>query len=223
MAVNAKDVVHQAVDLLQDAASVQWQVAELVRALNAAQRQVILYRPDALNKATTITCVAGTKQALPTDGAELIEVVRNNSTSSTRAVRMCDRADLDAQVPGWHALSQKDEIVHFMYDPREPKAFWVYPPATTNAKLDINYAAAATDIAEPAAGSIWSDVGGTVSVADKYADTLVDYILYRAWLKEGDTQDLAKSSASLQAFASALGVDIKALVAVAPRQQAGSA
>jgi hypothetical protein len=217
MAINAKDVIHQAVDLLQDTTSIQWPAPELVRWLNAGQRQIIVHRPDALNKAATMTCVAGTKQTLPADAAELIEVVRNNTGISKRVVRSCDRSALDAQIPGWHALTGKDEIRHFMYDPREPKAFWVYPPATASAVLDINYAANPTDIAEPAPGSIWSDVVGTISVADKFANALVDYIMYRASFKEGGTQNLAKASAYAQTFAGALGIDVKSLIGVAPK------
>jgi hypothetical protein len=198
-------------------------VPELVRYLNAGQREIIVHRPDALNKAATVVCVAGTKQSLPADAAEAIEFPRNNSASSKRAIRVVDRAILDAQIPTWHSLPQKDEIAHVMYDPREPKVFWVYPPATTNAAVDVNYAANPTDIAEPAAGTIWSDVAGTISVADKFANALVDYVKYRAYSKEGDTQDLAKAGAAATVFAGALGIDVKSLVSVAPRGGAAGA
>jgi hypothetical protein len=217
MAINAKDVIHLVVDQLQDVTSIRWPVPELVRYLNAGQREIIVQRPDALHKPALLVCAAGTKQALPADGAELIEVIRNNSAASLRSVRMCDRASLDAQIPGWHALAGKDEILHFMYDPREPKAFWVYPPATVNAKLDISYAANPTDVAEPAAGSIWSDVAGTISVADKFANALVSFTRFCAYSREGDGQDLPKAAAMQQAFAGSLGVDVQSVVAVAPK------
>ena len=69
MAISAQSTIRRAVDILQDNSSVRWPVDELVRYLNDGQREVALYRPDALVTNSTITLVAGSRQSLPGDGS----------------------------------------------------------------------------------------------------------------------------------------------------------
>lgn len=218
MPIAASSIIRRCVETLQDTTSIRWPVPELVRYLNDGQREVVMYRPDSMVTNSTLTCVAGSRQSLPTNGAKLIEVVRNARVAGTRrAVRMVNREILDAQTPGWHALTGQDDVLHFMYDPRDPRVFYVYPPATTNTQLDIVYAAYPTDIAEPADGSLYTAVTGSISLPDIYGNVLQDYVLYRAYSKDSEYAGNGnRSQAHYAAFANALGIEIKATVAVAP-------
>jgi hypothetical protein len=218
MTIPAQSIIRRAVETLQDTTSIRWPVNELVRYLNDGQREVVLYRPDSMVTNATITCLAGSKQAIPTNGAKLIEVVRNAAAgTSKKAVRMVNREILDAQTPGWHNLTGVNEVLHFMYDPRDPRTFYVYPPATTSAQLDIVYAAYPTDITEPADGSLYTAVTGNISLPDIYGNALLDFILYRAYSKDSDYAGNAqRAQAHYAAFANTLGIEIKATVAVAP-------
>ena len=218
MPIPAQQIIRRCVETLQDTTSIRWPVAELVRYLNDGQREVVLYRPDAMTTNATVTCVAGTRQTLPANGAKLIEVIRNARAAGTkRAVRMVNREILDAQMPGWHTLAGADDVLHFMYDPRDPRVFYVYPPATTNTQLDIVYAAYPTDIVEPADGSLYTAVTGNISLPDIYGNVLQDYILYRAYTKDSEyAGNGQRAQAHYAAFANALGIEIKATVAVAP-------
>jgi hypothetical protein len=218
MALTAQSIIRRAVETLQDTTSVRWPVNELVRYLNDGQREVVLYRPDSMVTNSTITCVTGSKQSLPANGAKLIEVIRNAaSTSDKKAVRMINREILDSQTPGWHNIAGSVNILHFMYDPRDPKVFYVYPPATTLAQLDIVYAAYPTDITEPADGALYTAVSGNISLPDIYGNVLLDYILYRAYTKDSTYAGNAQRAQShYAAFANALGIEIRATVAVAP-------
>ena len=166
----------------------------------------------------TLTCVAGTRQTLPSAGSKLIEIVRNvAATSAKKAVRMINREILDAQTPGWHNLTGVVDITHFMYDPRDPKTFYVYPPATTSAQLDIVYAAYPTDITEPADGSLYSAVSGNISLPDIYGNVLGDYILYRAYTKDSEYAGNAqRAQAHYAAFGNALGIEVKGTTGVMP-------
>lgn len=216
MTVLASLIIRQVAELLQDPTSIRWPVPDLVRWLNAGQREILMNRPDLFNKTATVACVAGTKQALPADGLKLIDIQRNDATSK-RAVRMCNREILDSQMPGWHSLAGAAEIVHFMYDPREPRAFWVYPPATTAAALMVNYSATPTDIAIPADGGDYSGVTGNVSVPDENTNALTDFIMYRAYMKDSEfAGDQTRANTYYTLFANALGIDIKATIAVGP-------
>lgn len=218
MALTAQSIIRRAVETLQDNTSIRWPIGELVRYLNDGQREVVLYRPDAMVTGTTVTCVAGTKQALPANGAKLIEVVRNSATTSAKkAIRMVNREVLDAQTPNWHNLTGSVDILHFMYDVRDPKVFYVYPPATVAAQVDIVYSAYPTDIADVADGSLYTAVSGNISLPDIYGNVVLDYIMYRAYTKDAEyAGNAARAQAHYQAFATALGIEIKSTMSVAP-------
>ena len=217
MSIAAQALIRRVVETLQDTTSIRWPVAELVRYLNDGQREIIVHRPDAMVTNASVSLASGTKQSLPANGAKLIDVVRN-SAGNRRAIRMCAREILDAQSPGWHKLSGVTEIVHFMFDPRDPKVFYVYPPAAASgAAVDLVYSALPTDIAEPAAGTDFGAVTGNISVPDIYSNALQDYVLYRAYTKDSQyAGNEARAQARYAAFANALGIEIKATVAVAP-------
>lgn len=218
MTIAASAIIRRAVETLQDATSVRWPTAELVRYLNDGQREIVLYRPDAMVTNATVTCVAGTKQSLPTLGSKLIEVIRNSAaTSAKKSIRMINREILDAQTPGWHNITGSVDILHFMYDPRDPRVFYVYPPATALAQVDIVYSSYPSDITEPADGALYSAVTGNISVPDIYGNVLGDYILYRAYTKDSEyAGNAGRAQAHYTAFANALGIEIKGTTGVAP-------
>lgn len=218
MAISAQSIVHRVVDILQDTTSVRWPVPELVRYLNDGQREVVLYRPDATIKSATVECVAGAKQSLPSDGAKLIDVIRNSAAAGTsKAVRMVAREVLDAQIPNWYGLSGELDVVHFTYDPRDPKTFFVYPPALTTTRVDITYSAFPTDVTEPADGSTYDDVTGNMDLPDIYGNVVTDYILYRAYSKDSEYAGNAqRAQAHYTAFANALNIEVQGTTGVAP-------
>jgi len=227
MALTAQSIILRAVGVLQDTTSIRWPANELVRWLNDGQREVVMYRPDSMTTTTTITLAAGTRQtisALTPSPAKLIEITRNMASTSTKqAVRLVPRQILDAQTPGWHNLTGAVNILHYMFDPRDPKAFYVYPPATTSAQLEVTYAAFPTDVTEPADGALYSAVTGNVSIPDIYGNALLDYILYRAYSKDSEYAGNAqRAQASYAAFANTLGVEIKATVMVQPQMKPGA-
>lgn len=217
MTITAQSVVRRAVETLQDSTSIRWPINELVRYLNDGQREIVLHRPDSMVTNATVALVAGSKQALPAGGAKLIEVIRNTN-STKRAVRQCNREILDAQTPGWHALTGVTEVLHFMFDPRDPKVFYVYPPAAASgASVELVYAALPTDITEPADGVTYTSVSGNIGVPDIYGNALLDYILYRAYSKDSEYAGNAQRAVShYTAFANSLGVELKATLMVGP-------
>lgn len=217
MPITAQSIVRRVVETLQDNTSVRWPVNELVRYLNDGQREIVLYRPDAMVTNAAVALAAGSKQSLPANGTKLIEVVRNTA-GGRRSVRLVNREILDSQSPGWHNITGATEILHFMYDPRDPKIFYVYPPAAASgASLDVVYAAMPTDITEPADGALYTAVTGNISVPDIYGNVIQDYVLYRAYSKDSEyAGNAARAQAHYGAFANALGVEMKATVNFQP-------
>jgi len=224
MTITAQSIVRRATDLLQDQASVRWPTNELVRWLNDAQRAVVRARPDSMNTTTTMTLAAGSRQDLDSAGltpapAKLIEITRNLAASSAKgAVRLVARQILDAQTPGWHSITPVVNILHYMFDARDPKTFYVYPPATTLAQLEVMYAGYPTDIAEPGDGLTYTSVTGNLSLPDIYADDVLNLMMFRCYSKDSEfAGNMERASGYLAMVTASLGAEIAATVAVGPK------
>lgn len=155
MTLNAQATVRRAVEILQDTTSIRWPLNEITRWLNDGQREIVLYRPDAMVTNGALALTSGSKQsiaAMTPAGAKLIEVVRN-SAAPKRAIRDVNREVLDNSSPGWHNLAGVTEILHYMFDERDPRTFYVYPPSSGASSIDVVYSALPTDIVEPSLGA----------------------------------------------------------------------
>lgn len=213
MAIAAKDLLLKAATIIQDTTSTRWPASELVGWLNSAQREVMIYRPDANPKFIALTLVAGTRQTLPADGVKLLDVMRNTNGAAIRQVK---REILDAQNPSWHTMAA-GPIVHFMFDEREPRAFYVYRPAAVNAQVDALYSAYPVQVAVPAAGQTIADVTGDIGLPDIFEGALTDYVLYRAYSKDAQyAGNGQRAAAHYQQFANALGIEVKATAQFSP-------
>lgn len=230
MTLSASSIIRRATDLLQDPTCIKWPIDELVRWLNDAQRAIVKVRPDALNTTATMTLAAGSRQDLDNASltplpAKLIEITRNLAASSTkRAVTKVERSILDRQLPGWHAMTGTVNIDHYMFDARDPKTFYVYPPATALAQLEVMYSAYPVDITEPAPGGTHASVTGNLALADIYADDVLNLLLSRCWMKEAEFAANGALADKYMALAVAsLGAEIKATLAVQPQAKPGAA
>jgi hypothetical protein len=226
MSVTAASVVRKASILLGDQSLIQWGADELVLWLNDGQREIVTYRPDANLKVFNATLSQGTRQDLSTlsgvsstSPVKLVDITRNVSTASDgRVVRMIARDVLDAHDPTWHMTAASNTIKNFMFDPRNPRGFFVYPPASTNAQLEIMYSAAPTEVALPASGSDSTAVVGNIGVLDIYANSLLDYVLYRAYAKDSEyAGNIQRAAAYYSAFTNAISAELKGTAADAPQ------
>lgn len=198
-------LVNNAATLLQDPTNVRWPTAELIQWLNDGQREIAAIKPNAFVVNATVPCTSGSKQTLPAAGISLIDVVRNNASggaSPGNAIRVVSREVLDAQIPDWHTPAKAAATVkHYMYTPLDPKTFWVYPPSTGSNYVDIIYVASPTDAA----------AGGTITIDDVYAATLLNYIMYRAYSKDAEyAANAGLAKAYYDAFQSQLGQKVAA-------------
>jgi hypothetical protein len=218
MTITAQSIIQRVVITLQDTTSIRWPANELVRYLNDGQREVAMLRPDATVTNATKALSAGAKQTLPTDGSKLIDITRNTS-GSKRAVRMTTRTILDSQLPNWQNATAVTEILHYTYDPRDPKVFYVYPPAAAaDASVEIVYSAYPANITEPADGALYTAITGNISLPDIYANPLADYVLYRAYTKDTEfAGNAARAQAHYGAFTGALNAELSGTAGVTPK------
>lgn len=210
----ASTIIDKAQTILQDTTGIRWPDDELLGWLNDGQREIVIYKPNASVKNQSVALAAGTKQTIPADGVQLIDIPRNMGNGSTpgRSIRITMREVLDAQVPNWHALAQTTEIKHYTYTPLDPKTYYVYPPAVAGTQVEMIYAAAPTNVGSS---------GSAITIDDIYQTVLLDYVLYRAYSKDTEyAADVNRAAAHQNAYLAALGGKAKVEAAVNPNATA---
>jgi hypothetical protein len=215
------DIIRRVEYVLQDT-NIRWPRIELQNWLNESYMAITLLRPDANASSGSFTCALGSRQVLTAQfpsALRLLDVTRNlASTSTYKVIRLVARSVLDDQRPGWHAEDGTVNIQHFTFDPRQPKEFFVYPPATTAAQIEVVYADApgAHTLTE---AQLDPDGNGTevIKLDDIYMSPIIDWILYRAYSKDAEYgANEARAQAAYGAFNAAIGAKSQTDSAVSP-------
>ena len=208
MAVTVQSVVDRVQAVIQDTTGVRWPEAELIYWVNDAQREIVMFKPDANAVNDTVTLVTGTKQSIPADGIRLLRVVRNMSAASGgdggRSVRIVEREILDAQTPSWHDPASKGDaahggvVKHFVYDEQDPRNFYVYPgvASTSTVYIEIVYSGNPTAVT----------ISDNISIPDIFANAIMDYVLYRAYSKDAEfASNAQRATTHYQLFLQSVG------------------
>ena len=185
-------------DTLQDTTNVRWSEAELLRYINDAQREVVNLRPEASADHANVQLSTGTEQAIPDVGLRLIKVVRNmsaagGSATGKRTIRIVDSEVLDTLEPDWHDPAVTGDaahttvVKHYVFDEDDPRKYYVYPGVAGNAYVEIVFSRTPTDLANTSA---------TLYIDDIYANAVIDYALYRAYMKDAEFAGNAQRASS---------------------------
>ena len=204
--ITARSVVDKARILIHDQTGVRWPDSELVGWLNDGQREIVILKPNACVKNESIQLVAGTKQSIPADGVQFAVLRRNmgaDGNTPGRAITLVPRQILDEQTPDWHFISGSAEAIHYVFEDRDPKHFYVFPPQPAQpGYAEIIYSCAPTDI-----DAAQIDSGALISIDDIYAGALVDYLVYRAFTKDAEyAANDGRADKSYARFATAIGM-----------------
>ncbi len=220
----ASDIMKRAGVQLLDEDHVRWTLAELADWVNEAVRAIILVKPSAASKSIVLPLAVGTLQRVPTDGdvtaLALLRIVRNLKTSAEtprvggRAVRVTDRDLLDGQDPNWHDSTKtpyKAEVRQFAFDSINPLEFYVYPGNNGSGIVEavVSHSpipVAAADGADQKKLETWEiDIG----LPEPYSVPVLDYVLYRAQIKDDTAGNAGRATLHYQQFASALGIKVQ--------------
>jgi hypothetical protein len=130
----------------------------------------------------------------------LIKVVRNmsatgSSSTGKKAIRLVDEDILNSIEPNWHDPTVTGDaahgsvIKHYIYDPDDPRRFYVYPgvKSGSNAYVELVTARNPTDL---------SSTSSTIYIDDVYGNALVDYVLYRCYMKDAEFAGNAQRAGS---------------------------
>tara|TARA_R110001606_G_scaffold3662_3_gene17215 strand:+ start:1677 stop:2471 length:795 start_codon:yes stop_codon:yes gene_type:complete len=228
------NIIDRARVILQDGGAVRWPDSELLLWVNDAQREIAFLKPDAssvndiakLRANTTKQTMSGieiTSGGGTPNANRILRVVRNihsvggssdfadnNSNGAGRAIRLVSREILDSQDPNWHDpsaatgsstfVSTGGNIKHYVFDEIDPTTFYVYPGVASGQSVYVELIYSAV----PAALSAKTD---TINIPDTYANTMVDYVCYRALSKDAEfAANAQRSQAHLIAFNNTLGI-----------------
>ncbi len=204
----------------KDATNYRWPDAELIDYVNAASRQIVQLVPEA-NVTESIQTITNNiaRQSLPSGGIKFIKAVRNVSesdgTTQEGAIRYVEKDVLDSHDPDWEhdtaiktLAGSSDFFDHYTHDPRSPKVYFLYPPASGTAYAEIQYSAIPADL---------SATDDTIPIADEYLEAYYAYVAFRALTKESrDTMPSAFRQELWNNFLTALGLKTQADQRVSP-------
>ena len=210
----ASAIIAKARILIHDTVGTRWPDAEMLNWLNDGQREIVLLKPNASIKNVSVAMVEGTKQTIPNDGVSLVTVRRNmgiNGTTPGISVTQVDMSLLDEEVREWHFEAPLSGAIHFIFDPQDPKHFYLYPPQpATPHYMEVVYSCNPADVA----------IGEAISVDDIYQNILIDYLAYRAFSKDSDyAANDGRAGIHYGHFTAALGAKIQAEGATAPQRR----
>lgn len=225
MTVLVKDLLDRARILLQDSANVRWPLVELTGWFNDGQREIVLNKPNACSKTALLSLVAGTLQKIPDNYVSVIRFVRNIDNpiavaAGGRIIYTVPRDELDASYPTWHTMAQVKSVKCVAYDQADTRAFYTYPPNNGTGYIEAVLAAIPQEIAIPAGDVTDLDLyTSPIGLDDIYANTILDYGLYRAYLKDAAIPNSAQlSSFHYQQFANAVGIKYRGELMANPNQ-----
>lgn len=212
--VKVIDLIDRAEEILQDVTNTRWSQQTLLDYLNDAQREIVLYRPDANPVNASFTLAAdSSKQTLPAAALRLMKVYKNLSPNKS-SIAAIDRAVLDDKIENWYEATGT-AVEYYVYDGLDPKIFYVYPHTTaSNATIELVYSSLPSEITI----SNFSTATDVIGLDDIYANAILDYMLYRAYLKDTEfAGDMQKAGSFLATFQNSLGVKNQVDASAAPR------
>lgn len=181
---DAKTIIDKASVLLGDVAATRWTTAELLGWLNDGQREAAVLAPTVNVKNSAVQLVAGVKQALPSDGILLLDIPHNLGSTGTTVGTVINHVPKEImlkRIPGWTTTMANGIVKHYVYSVSDPLIFYVYPPQPASPKyVECVYSAIPVLIANANAGT-------KITINDTYQNALLDYLLYRAFIKDSDS------------------------------------
>jgi len=220
------NIIDRARLTLQDSSGVRWTDAELLIYINDAQREIVNIKPEATATHTNVLLAAGTEQTLPSGGLRLIKVTRNMSGSAAdatgaKSIRIVEEDLLNSIEPDWHdptvtgASAHGSVIKNYLFDPDDPKKFYVYPgvKSGSSAYVELVYSKLPTDL---------SGVSSTIDIEDTYGNAILNFVLYRSYLKDSEYAGNAQRAGThYQLFTATLGAGSSAEVFLDPNTDRG--
>lgn len=203
---------------------IRWTDAEVIGWLNESYQQIVILRPDAGATSADVPLAEGHRQRLDDatsinlPDAHMILDVTATAGKRPRAVRQSDLSMIDGLMPDWRRMPPTPFLERWVFDDRNPREFVVYPPAKAGTTVEIVYSQA-PEPHDPAANNVLDEA---IKMPSAYEPAILDYLLYRAYSKDADSQANAnRATAHYQAFATGIGGKSQSDTQASPSNQPG--
>lgn len=190
--ISIPDLLSRISVIANDEEFIRWSKSELLMWINDAASEIVVRKPAAGSKTTTLTLVGGVLQTLPERTHMLLDIVRN---VNGKRITVADRHRLEDSAPNWYDMTA-NATRHYCYEDRNPQSFYVYPPATEGQQVEAVIAAIPAKV---------EDVSGQLDLGIEYMGVIVSYALYRLLSKDSEEANASIAIAHYQAFSEALG------------------
>jgi len=192
--------------LFDPAPGAGWADAEFIDYANRTQQRIAFVKPEAYPVQTTMGLNPGDTQVLPPDGVALLNIIKNIHTG--RVVEQVSLDLLKASDWYWPNEASTGDIECYASDPRDPRRFYVSPPAQSGSAVELIYGAVPPTLALTTDATV---------LPESYDATIIDGVLALAFAKASRRQDKDRSDYHQELFNSALGLKTKAQFAIAPK------
>lgn len=221
--LTAANILTRVNNILQNTGNIRWSSSEQLEYLSDGQREIAMIRPSATATHANIQLATGTEQSIPADGLRLFSVNRNMASTDLNAAgaRAISKVNLDvinSEEPSWHdptvtgRAAHGTIVKHYMFDDRDPRKFFVYPGVSGNAYVEVVYSKNPTTLTATL---------DTIQVDDMFVNALINFVLYRSYLKEGEfAANFQRAGSHYQLFTQALGLTAQADAGDLPKQEA---
>lgn len=204
------DALASAAEQLLDPGHQVHSQAQLLTAFNQAVKAVVIAQPDEGVRRTEVTCVAGSRQSIPTGGLRLIRVLGLRERTSELMFR---------DDPNWHSAPACGALEFWVADERNPKAFELYPNAHDGDTVVVEISQAPDDIV---IDNFDSDEQ-PLPVNNAYLPALLEYLLYlRLSADPTNLAALQQAQAHQMQFANLMGLKWKSNQYLAEPKERGS-
>ena len=195
MTIAVSSILSRAATRLFEETAVRWPSAELLVWVQDGLAEMSLMKPTLFVEKKTLLLSGSVVQTLP-DGTRHIHRIINNTGG--KAIRVIALSLLEAQDPNWAARPATADVKYVMIDDGDPKTFLCSPPNDGNGSIDALCTVEPPQIA----------ADGTISLDSPYANPLVSYVLYRAYMKDSDVGDAAEADKHYATFARQMGASV---------------
>lgn len=180
--VLASKIIDDAERILSDSSNSTWTAANHLINLNLTQRIIALVKPDVSvrNDVTDSALSEGTKQSISDDGIQFIGLTNNYGTDGATvgdAITFVSMEDMNKTNPGWHTDTASATVEHYLFDEKDPKHYYVYPPQPSS---DQGYVGLIEYIV-PDDMSASTDV---ITLDDIYEPVMLDLLLYLSYSED---------------------------------------
>ena len=194
------EILKRASTELTDTPRISWGLEDLISYYNSAISAIASARPDIFIKTQSFACAAGTRQIAPAGTIKLIDIERNTLTG--KSIRYVSRVDLESLIPSWASSTGGEEAELYIHEPTNITAFWLYPGVKAGVSVDLVLSILPTPVTRSSV-----DSGEEVQVDDRYITPCLDWIMYRAFMRDSEvTANASRGQLHLQSFTQALSV-----------------